>query len=161
MSLATPIPRGSLKNTGYPVDYNLQAPLNNVAFPGDFPCRHRQRGPITAIYNAGQSIYVDFDINNPHKGGHCQFGLSYDNENFVVLRTMFRNCFDVFNYNIPIPAGARGGNAVFSWSWINADGNREFYMNCADIHINGPLDGSVTGQRVMVANMPNTPFIDQ
>ncbi|KAI9593789.1 hypothetical protein BDF19DRAFT_345279, partial [Syncephalis fuscata] len=141
VSLAKPIPRGSWNNPKYPVDYNLEAPLNNAQFPGDLPCRHKQRGPVMATYRAGQSINVNFKFINKHKGGHCQFGLSYDNENFVVLKTVFGNCFDVDSYTVPLPAGTKGGDAVFSWSWVNAEGNREYYNNCADIHIDGPSNG--------------------
>ncbi|KAI9594393.1 hypothetical protein BDF19DRAFT_444679 [Syncephalis fuscata] len=162
VSMSTPPARGARSNRSYPVDYNLEAPLNSPALPGDFPCRHSRPGPANVSYNAGGSIHVEFNIINSHKGGHCQFSISYDNQNFVVLKTVFGSCFNgARSYDVPVPRGARGGTATFGWSWVNAEGNREFYMNCADIHINGPSDGSITGQQMMVANLPNTPYIDQ
>ncbi|KAI8050361.1 putative endoglucanase precursor, partial [Syncephalis plumigaleata] len=162
MSMENPPARGAWGNKGYPVDYNLESPLNFAQFPGDLPCRHKDRGPIVATYNAGQMIDVSFKKINTHMGGHCQFGLSYDNKNFVVLKTVFERCFlDGLSFKVPLPSGAPAGNAVLSWSWVNAEGNREYYMNCADVKINGPANGSVTGQRVVVANMPNTPRIGE
>lgn len=60
-----------------------------------------------------------------------------------------------------LPSGAPASNAVLSWSWINAEGNREYYVNCTNVRINGPADDSVTGQRAVMANMPGSPRIGQ
>ena len=49
---------------------------------------------------------------------------------------------------------------TFAWTWVNAVGNREFYMNCADIKIRGSGD-SVLGTRMVVANLPGYPRIPE
>ncbi|KAJ1728032.1 hypothetical protein LPJ61_004260, partial [Coemansia biformis] len=50
--------------------------------------------------------------------------------------------------------------AIFAWSWVNASGNREFYMNCADITIAG-TSKSFTGKNITIANYPGYPTIKE
>ena len=50
-----------------------------------------------------------------------------------------KNCVRSFNYTIP--SGVQSGNAVLAWTWMNSIGNREFYMDCANVNIQGG-DGS-------------------
>jgi hypothetical protein len=79
-----------------------------------------------------------------------------------VLKTVFKKCFfNGLNFNVPIIAGAPAGNAVLSWSWVSAVDKCKYYMNCADVKINGSTDGSVTGQRVVVNKMSGTPRIGE
>lgn len=40
-------------------------------------------------------------------------------------------------YNFEMPNDVANGNALFAWSWFNLIGNREMYMNCADVVISG------------------------
>ncbi|KAJ2889637.1 hypothetical protein IWW38_004590, partial [Coemansia aciculifera] len=65
-------------------------------------------------------------------------------------------------YLIALPDTLPGANhAVFAWTWVNASGNREFYMNCVDIKIVGK-PGWFVGRRMTVANYgPNTPAIPE
>jgi len=59
------------------------------------------------------------------------------------------------NFNVPVPASAPNGEAIFAWTWINAVGNREYYMNCADVIITGGTTPAlVSGPRLFVANLP-------
>jgi len=44
-------------------------------------------------------------------------------------------------------------SCIFAWSWINAIGNRELYMNCADIAIRGGSGHSITGAGLLIANV--------
>lgn len=44
-------------------------------------------------------------------------------------------------------------SCIFAWSWINAIGNREMYMNCADVAISGPQGTSITGAGLLIANV--------
>ncbi|KAI9597793.1 hypothetical protein BDF19DRAFT_411728 [Syncephalis fuscata] len=167
MQLFSPIPRADPRNKGYgAVDYNLNAPLNAINFPGPFPCRHQKVGPVTGKYTAGKSFTASFHAGNSHKGGHCQFALSYDNgKNWVVLKTIIDLCFlgsAPYSYHIPLPKGAKNGPAVFGWTWLNAEGNREYYMNCADVEISGGSDtGSLTGPELFVAQLEGKPQIPQ
>ncbi|KXS11537.1 hypothetical protein M427DRAFT_102281, partial [Gonapodya prolifera JEL478] len=111
-----------------------------------------------ATYQAGSSISVTLGMGGaPHDGGHCQVALSYDNGNtFVVLSTVKRECLraEGLSYTVPIPDGAPSGDAIFSWSWINAVGNRECYQDCADVTIQDTDGGSLSGPQLLVVNVP-------
>lgn len=49
---------------------------------------------------------------------------------------------------------------TFAWTWINAIGNREYYMNCADIQIVGGISGSgIRGIPLKIANLPGYPVV--
>ncbi|KAJ2889217.1 hypothetical protein GGI21_006643 [Coemansia aciculifera] len=92
---------------------------------------------------------------------------------FVVIHRILRYTFTggpsssntgtQLSYSIPLPADLPSGDRViFAWTWINAIGNREFYMNCADVAIDGKDGGSFTGQQMLVANYgPASPLIPE
>ncbi|KAI9593224.1 hypothetical protein BDF19DRAFT_448948 [Syncephalis fuscata] len=148
MQMYSPIPRGDIRNKEYKVpSHKIDAPLNGRKNPGKYPCRYQEKGPITGQYTAGKNFTVEFMQGSPHMGGHCQFGVSYDNgQTWVVLRTITTMCFEgkaPYQYTVPLPKGARNGRALLGWAYLNAGGNAEFYMNCADIEISGgKVDGS-------------------
>lgn len=48
-------------------------------------------------------------------------------------------CVNQFNFNIP--KGVKNGHAIMAWTWLNAVGNREMYMNCINTQFTGG-DGS-------------------
>ncbi|KAJ3344340.1 hypothetical protein HDU93_000130 [Gonapodya sp. JEL0774] len=135
------------------IDYDGTTPLG-AARP--YPCQGKPKGPIVATYQAGTSVHVSLFGSATHDGGHCQFAVSYDSgSTFVVLLTVVRECLRASGseYNVPIPAGAPSGDAVFAWTWINAVGNREYYMGCADVNIQGSAGGSISGPQLFVANI--------
>ncbi|KAK9679296.1 hypothetical protein K7432_016327 [Basidiobolus ranarum] len=155
MEMVQPPPRQSQYNPTYKgtPDYDMSAPLEDGQWP--FPCRGFGRGGIVQTVQAGSSIPVKLGGGAPHYGGHCQFALSYDDKTFVVLKDVFDDCLIASReYSIQIPAGAPSGRATFAWAWINKTGNREYYMNCADIQIQGSPSGSVTGPKLLIANLP-------
>ncbi|KAI8054212.1 hypothetical protein BDF22DRAFT_613377, partial [Syncephalis plumigaleata] len=160
MRMDYPVPRAHPNNRGYGhIDYDLDAPLNDRSLGGPFPCKHQKPGPMTTTLHAGRPVLTRFGRGNPHKGGHCQFALSYDNgRHWVVLRTVVAVCFaghSPYTIRVPIPKGARNGRALFAWTWIAAEGQREYYMNCADVRITGGEDhGTVTGPELLVAQLP-------
>ncbi|KAI7834001.1 hypothetical protein BX661DRAFT_139911, partial [Kickxella alabastrina] len=101
---------------------------------------------------AGSSYQVTFASHAvSHSGGHCEFSVSYDSgKTFVVIHQELRYCFvgkkpsaitnevSVFSYTFDIPSDLPSSDrAIFAWTWVNASGNREFYMNCADVEITG------------------------
>ncbi|KAK2069880.1 hypothetical protein P8C59_004424 [Phyllachora maydis] len=62
------------------------------------------------------------------------------------------DCVNSFNYTIP--RGVKDGNAVLAWTWFNTVGNREMYMNCANVAFTGG-DGSELDEMpaMFVANL--------
>ncbi|KAI9593225.1 hypothetical protein BDF19DRAFT_448950 [Syncephalis fuscata] len=162
MSVFSPIPRGDKRNKEYKVSYyGIDAAIYGGKFNGKYPCRYQEKGPVTGKYTAGKNFTVEFMQGSPHMGGHCQFALSYDNgETWVVLRTVITMCFQgkaPYIYNVFLPKGALGGNALFGWTYIPSGGRKEFYMTCSDIEIEGGAnDGSITGPEMLLARMPNT-----
>ncbi|KAJ3086964.1 hypothetical protein HK102_012088, partial [Quaeritorhiza haematococci] len=113
---------------------------------------------------AGQSIQVKFEGDAVHGGGHCQFALSYRGDSsFVVIQDVMKDCLKPGtpterSIEVKVPEGAPNGRAVFGWTWINELGNREYYMNCADVEITGG-GGSLKGPKLLVANLPGFPTI--
>ena len=144
------------------VDYNIMAPLN---IPGySFPCKGYPKGPATADFYSN-NIVVKLEGTAVHGGGHCQFGISYDNTNFVVLKTVIRTCLiEGMTYNVPLPSNMPSGKVTFFWTWVNAIGNREYYMECADVNIhNGQSysNGPIVGKELIVLNLPGYPVIPE
>ncbi|CZR65308.1 uncharacterized protein PAC_15208 [Phialocephala subalpina] len=113
-------------------------------------------------------------MHNPgaaHSGGSCQVAFSYDRgETWVVVHSWEGNCprvntpgsvtnvYDINqDYTFTVPADFPSGQRVlFGWVWINASGNRELYMSCSSVNIQGA--GSVTtqtpaGPPLFVANL--------
>ncbi|KAJ2398389.1 hypothetical protein GGI23_003228, partial [Coemansia sp. RSA 2559] len=134
-------------------------------------------GTPAATWTAGETVTVEF---NPHaathSGGHCSFALSYDGgKTFVVVHDELRYCFlgskpaslintaNILSYSFKLPAELPSSDkAVFAWTWINASGNREFYMNCADVAIKGSGSGEFSGPEMLIANYgPDSPLIPE
>ncbi|KAJ2659019.1 hypothetical protein IWW48_003728 [Coemansia sp. RSA 1200] len=128
-----------------------------------------------ATWTAGQSVTVKFLQNSAaHSGGHAQFSLSYDGgKNFVVVYQVLKYFFfngpvkynnnpEVLSYTFTLPKDLPSSDsAVFSWSWVNASGNREFYQNCADVVIKGTGSKSYTGKKMVIANIKGYPTIPE
>ncbi|KAJ2401089.1 hypothetical protein GGI23_001628 [Coemansia sp. RSA 2559] len=69
---------------------------------------------------------------------------------------------EVFSYTFTLPKDLPSSdNVIFAWSWVNAIGNREFYMNCADIKITGSSSSSYTGKQMVIANHNGYPTIPE
>ncbi|RKP36353.1 hypothetical protein BJ085DRAFT_31726 [Dimargaris cristalligena] len=174
MAMVKPCPRYSSNPNcpkppaGQTVDYSIKSPIGIPTQINQPWCKYQTPydKPV-ATYEAGSAIPVEFMAGGAaHGGGHCQFSLSYDGgRTFVVLQSIMNRCFrEGLTFNVPIPENAPPSNrVVFAWSWINAIGNREFYMNCADIAITGgQVGGRVTGPQMVVANYgPDTPVVPE
>ncbi|KAJ9052185.1 hypothetical protein DSO57_1036758 [Entomophthora muscae] len=159
MAMTLPAPRRSPQHPAYRgsgADYDITAPLGGRA---KFPCRGAPAGPIFKSYQAGSDIDVRIGGSAVHGGGHCQFSMTYDSVNFAVLKTVMGNCLTASReYKVGIPKDAPNGNVTFAWTWFNKKGNREIYMNCADITITGGSNsGTITGKKMVVANWPGYP----
>lgn len=147
--MSSPYPLQSPLDPQTPVakkDYNYAAPLNPDG--SNFPCKGYQGDtPIrtTATYRAGSNYTMTLSGSAIHIGGSCQLSLSYDNgATFKVIKSMIGGCPISKAYDFTIPSFAPIGTALFAWTWLNYEGNREFYMNCAEVEINadGPSDQS-------------------
>ncbi|KAJ2891903.1 hypothetical protein IWW38_003428 [Coemansia aciculifera] len=156
---------------GASLDYNLKSPLG----VDQALCKYTTpyATPVET-WTAGQSISVQFDSGGAaHGGGHCEFSLSYDGgKTFVVIHQELQYCFfgapsggnsaSILSYTFNLPANVpSSNNVVFSWTWVNAIGNREFYMNCADVAIVGGSASSFTGKQMTIANHNGYPTIPE
>ncbi|KAJ1918547.1 hypothetical protein H4219_002561 [Mycoemilia scoparia] len=181
MSIVKPCPRYGTDSScpappqGETVDHNIRAPIATHDSIDQPICKHTTpySQPV-ATWKAGESVTINFSPDGAaHGGGHCQFGLSYDGgKTFVVVHDELKYCFNngpstgntatVTSYNIPLPKDLPGGDkVVFAWAWNNAIGNREFYMNCVDVKIEGS-GSSFSGPQMIYPNYgPNSPFIDE
>ncbi|KAI7834010.1 hypothetical protein BX661DRAFT_176471 [Kickxella alabastrina] len=161
---------------GQSLDENINAPIGTHESISQPLCKFTTPyGRPAAHWTAGSTIKVDFNPHSAvHGGGHCQFALSYDGgKTFVVIHDELKYCFtggpssgnvgSQLEYNIALPADLPSSDrVVFAWAWNNAAGNREFYMNCADVAIHGKQGGAYTGPQLLVANYGlNTPYIPE
>ncbi|KAJ3081484.1 hypothetical protein HK102_002315 [Quaeritorhiza haematococci] len=163
-----PAPRG-YPGVNAPFDFDhLRSPLAPEA-GRPFPCQGKSVKSNIVSLRAGQELPVTIEGGAPHGGGHCQFALSYDNGvTWVVLRTVLDDCLkpeapnNGLQWSVPIPSDAPNADeALFAWTWINRIGNREYYMNCVDVSISGGSNGgSLTGPRLLVANLPGFVTVD-
>lgn len=125
-------------------DYNMIAPL--LADGSDYPCKNYHRdGPkqATETYDAGSSYSLSIVGEAPHLGGSCQLALSYDNgTTFKVIKSIIGDCPLASDYELTIPEFSPTGTPILAWTWFNLVGNREMYMNCAYVSIQGKDSGS-------------------
>ncbi|KAL1297554.1 hypothetical protein AAFC00_006122 [Neodothiora populina] len=126
------------------IDYSMTSPL--VADGSNFPCKGYQNDrPINnvATWTAGTTYNMTLAGSAVHGGGSCQLSLSYDNgATFRVIQSMIGGCPLVDKYDFTLPSYVPNGQALFAWTWQNLQGNREFYMNCAEVKITGSTAGS-------------------
>ena len=124
-------------------DYDMTSPLS--ADGSNFPCKgyHLDSSKrSTATYEAGDEYNMTLSGSATHSGGSCQLSLSYDDgATFKVIKSMIGGCPLESSYQFRIPDFAPSGDALFAWSWINHSGNREFYMNCAQVEVENPSSG--------------------
>ena len=69
------------------------------------------------------------EYSNPHDFGSMQVALSYDGaKSFYVIHSWQGQAADPERvYDFVVPKDAPKGEAIFSWSFINKQGAREFY----------------------------------
>ncbi|KAJ1914917.1 hypothetical protein H4219_004572 [Mycoemilia scoparia] len=149
-------------------DEKIKRPKCHYTVPYDEP---------TVKMTAGGKYTVKFSKDGPngHKGGHCQFAIGYNGEDFVAIHEVFSHCFykdkgadadkyedegaEVFEYEVPIPKDVPSGRAIFAWGWTSAYGTREFYMNCSDIEIEGGTGTELKGKSMIYPNYGPDPEI--
>jgi hypothetical protein len=124
-----------------------------------------------ATWTAGKKQSIQIAVHATHRGGICQFGLSYDKGKTIKTIQTTKNCLiaaqepaDKFGdseitqiFSVQLPADIPSGTALFSWSWFNTDGNREMYNSCSMVTINGGTVRTMpkTYKDIVILNVPN------
>lgn len=151
-------------------DYSLTSPLNSDG--SNFPCKGYQSdlgslpGTSVATWDTGSLHNFTLLGSATHNGGSCQASISYDSgKTFTVLNSYIGGCPILSppggSFDFQIPSDAPTGNALFAWTWFNSIGNREMYMNCASVTINGGTKGETPSipfssrPLIFVANVGN------
>ncbi|KAF2844046.1 lytic polysaccharide monooxygenase [Plenodomus tracheiphilus IPT5] len=146
-------------------DPNYQGPQwGQQPFPCKGHHRNSTRTVPRTIWHAGSRVTLQiYDSTNTtgasmhdpgaaHSGGSCQASFSYDNgDSWIVVQSWEGNCLRVRkgqegqltnsydidqNYSFDIPDSLPGADQVIlAWTWLNASGNREFYMSCSPIRL--------------------------
>ncbi len=147
------------------VDYNIMAPLYHDGSTFPFPCKGFPKGLSTKTIN-GNTVSVTLEGSAIHGGGHCQFGVTYDDNTFVVLKTVIGDCLiSGMNYNFDLPPNIPSGDITVFWTWVNKIGNRDYYMECADITVNNDngnnLPVEIQGKELLVVNILDKPIIPE
>ncbi|KAF9113888.1 hypothetical protein BGX27_000644 [Mortierella sp. AM989] len=152
------------------VDYDIRSPLGTHDRINSPMCKWPSSfSGVRPIFQAGNTFSATIDIGAYHKGGSCQFALSYDNGvTWVVFQDKLKTCLADANngvsYSLPIsiPSGAPSGPAILNMIWNNNEGNREMYSSCADVVIQGTNGGSISGVAPLIANYgPSSPLIKE
>ncbi|KAK3216194.1 hypothetical protein GRF29_8g2553950 [Pseudopithomyces chartarum] len=136
MIMATPQPFGSPDNS----------PLDPSG--SDYPCKiiSSMAGPgPTNNWSVGSIQELSFSGSVVHGGGSCQIAVTTDKNptrqsSFKVIHSIEGGCPgvgspDTFGFKVPdlLP----DGDLVVAWTWFNRIGNREMYMNCANVKVTG------------------------
>ncbi|EEP75320.1 predicted protein [Uncinocarpus reesii 1704] len=158
MQLAQPFPiRSPLDKQSTNKDYSYAAPLKPDG--SDYPCKgyHKDAFRATAKYQSGQDYSIKIAGGAPHGGGSCQISLSHDNgETFRVIKSIIGGCPLKKEYSFTVPRDAPPGNALLAWTWFNKIGNREMYMNCAQVTI---VSGNKRGRAATATAFNSLPNI--
>lgn len=161
MQLSNPYPIRSPLNPSNDEDkkdYSYTNPLD--ASGSNFPCKGYQNDLFVSVatYIAGRQYSMSLNGTATHDGGSCQISLSYDTgKTFTVIQSMEGGCPLTSDYTFTIPADAPSGQALFAWSWFNKMGNREMYMNCAQVTIEEDSSNGSRARDTMVSRAM-TPF---
>ena len=162
MEMSQPLPirsRLDPETPGELRDYNMIAPL--LRDGSDFPCKNYHSSPglrPTTTYTAGNSYHMSIVGGATHHGGSCQLSLSFDDgASFKAIKSMIGGCASTATeYSFNVPSFAPPGPALFAWTWFNLVGNREMYMNCAEIVIvNDSLDRSAGNDSTSLKSLPD------
>ena len=143
--------------TPYGKDSLNNSPL--AADGSDFPCK--QRSGVYDVteentYSIGDSIPLNWQGSATHGGGSCQISLTTERKptkdtNWMVIKSFEGGCpintqgnigggetgQVPSDLNFTIPDGIESGKYTLAWTWFNRVGNREMYMNCAPVTVQG------------------------
>lgn len=146
------------------VNYNIMEPLYVSASKFAYPCKGFPIGPSTVKINSNV-INLTFE-GFVHIYGVCQIGISINNIDFIVLKTI-TNCFKDGNMiiQLKLPDNFPSKKIIVFWTYINAVGNREYYMDCADVFVNNKMAFNpiykISGKELLIVNILNYDRIDE
>ncbi len=84
---------------------------------------------MDSVQTIAAGSVMDFSLAGTatHGGGSCQISMSYDmGASWNVIHSIIGGCMiEGMDLNVNIPSEAPSGEALFSWSWFNHEGNRE------------------------------------
>ncbi|KAF2032017.1 hypothetical protein EK21DRAFT_62064 [Setomelanomma holmii] len=128
----------------------------------DFPCKMGAGGFQVKTMNnwtVGSTQNLMLNGSAVHDGGSCQISVSADKiptkaSKWKVIYSIEGGCppappeahpelYQAPGWNgfdFTVPPDLPNGEMTMAWTWSNAMGNREFYMNCAPISISGSSD---------------------
>ncbi|ORX65414.1 WD40 repeat-like protein [Linderina pennispora] len=92
-----------------------------------------------------------------------EYSLEIAMENMAYTQVADPSCMSVLEHDggtKMLVAGIGSDSVIFSWTWVNAIGNREFYQNCADIAITG-ASPSLSGKAMTILNYPGYPTVPE
>ncbi|KAH6689605.1 hypothetical protein F5X68DRAFT_204035 [Plectosphaerella plurivora] len=168
-----------------PAPYGASSLNNSPLDPSgsDFPCK--QRPGVYEAEGASNTYSLGSTGNNlafigsaVHGGGSCQISITYDakpdkNSVWKVIKSIEGGCpardtegnlgdnaaMEVpYKYDFDIPSDIPAGTGTIAWTWFNKIGNREMYMNCAPLTLEGS-GGSEAAYNALpdmfVANLQN------
>ncbi|KAG0367422.1 hypothetical protein BC939DRAFT_450068 [Gamsiella multidivaricata] len=180
MAMLWPTPRGGFGTKQYNGRIHAFIGYKDNVWKVRFPCGGYAPGPITKM-KAGQTINVRFyasgmrasDIKKQpvltkstkqfhqarHGGGMCEFSLSYDGgKTFHLIGRYTNTCPDAyFKWPVKIPSNVPScthDKCLFVWSWT-ANILPQYYMNCADIRLEGSKDGKLPSQSIQIVDFKN------
>lgn len=135
-----------------------QSPISYANFPCQSTSTAAFAGPTNTV-SLGAEVDLKFNGEAVHGGGSCQISITYDTEPtadsvWKVVKSFEGGCparntvgnlgDDTsatapvpFDYNFTMPDNIPSGAGTMAWTWINKVGNREFYMNCAALELEG------------------------
>ncbi|OGM49186.1 extracellular protein [Aspergillus bombycis] len=145
MSKPYPIRSPLNKDADGEKDYSYTNPLSTSG--SDYPCKGYANDPFNSVatYSPGQEYEMELQGSATHGGGSCQIGLSYDKgKSFHVIHSILGGCPIEKKYKFTVPTDAPNGEALLSWTWFNKVGNREMYMNCAQVTIGGSAKRAIS-----------------
>ncbi|KAL6807910.1 hypothetical protein GGI42DRAFT_319250 [Trichoderma sp. SZMC 28013] len=136
-------------------DYSMTNPLFQAG--GNYPCKgyqvdfNKPEGKSVVTWQAGGTYNLTLSGSATHEGGSCQVSLSYDQgKTWKAFHSWIGQCPLKPTWSFTLPNDTPAGDAIFSWTWFNKIGNREMYMNCAHV--------TIQGRSGLAARSPSDPY---
>jgi hypothetical protein len=114
IQMVDPPPRNSQYNPNVKApDYDIMAPVS----PGAYPCKNAPKTAPVKTYQSGSSVKVQLQGTAVHGGGHCQFSISYNDKDFVAIKTIYESCpASGLSFDIPLPPETPAcESCTFAW----------------------------------------------